>query len=176
MCSPVYWCCCCAGRYVPSLSVCRAVWRVSLRWLERIVGWVHWSSAHRSISYDVVVLACKMTPNSSLPFFYRMLLIIVWYVPNCHIRVCYWECVMLMLRRGCFSYIMYVHSALFLLISQSGQHTTCYMFCIVIYIFHCSLFCFMVICRIVDWIWRYMFEMLCFGRCVWTAWWVDYDT
>ena len=57
------------------VSVCRPVWRVSLRWLERIVGWVHWSSAYRSISYVVVVLACKMTPNSSLLFLYLTLLI-----------------------------------------------------------------------------------------------------
>jgi len=57
-----------------------------------MVGWVRWSSAHRSISSVVVALACKMTPNSSLPFLYRMLLIIVWYVPDYHIRVCYWEC------------------------------------------------------------------------------------
>jgi hypothetical protein len=68
------------GQYVLSLSVCQAVWRVSLYWLERIVDWVHWSSAHRSISSVVVVLACKMTPNSLLPFLYCMLLIMFWTV------------------------------------------------------------------------------------------------
>jgi hypothetical protein len=109
--------------------VCRAVLRVSLRWLERMEGWVHWSPVHRSIS-SVVVLACKITPNSSLTFLCRTLLVNLWYVPDCHIRVCYWECVMLMLRQGClFLYIVYFHGALLLLIFQSGLHTsmTCYM-------------------------------------------------
>jgi len=44
-----------------------------------------------------------------------------------------------------FLYIVYFHGALFLLIYQSGQHMICYMLCIVIYIFHWSLFCFVVI-------------------------------
>ena len=39
------------------------------------MGWVHWSSAHRSISSVVVALACRMTPNSSLPLLYYMFLI-----------------------------------------------------------------------------------------------------
>jgi len=56
-----------------------------------------------------------------------------------------------MLRRGClFLYIARVHGAVLLLISQSGQRTTCYMFRIVIYIFHWSLFRFLVIYRKVD--------------------------
>jgi len=57
------------------------------------VGWVHWSSAHRSIS-SVVAFACNMTPNSSLTFIYYMFLIIAWYVPDFDIRVYYSECVM----------------------------------------------------------------------------------
>jgi len=79
---------------VPSWSGCRVVWRVvSLCWLERIVGWVHWSSANRSITSVVVALACRMTPNSSLTFFCCMFLITAWYAPDYHIRVYYWECV-----------------------------------------------------------------------------------
>jgi len=69
-----------------------------------------------------------------------------------------------------FLYIVYFHSALFLLNYQSGQHMICYIFCIVIYVFDWSLFCFVVVYRIVDCIWRYMFEMLCLIRCVWTGW------
>jgi hypothetical protein len=38
------------------------------------VGWVHWSSTHRSIISVVVVYAGKMTPNNSFPFLQRMLL------------------------------------------------------------------------------------------------------
>ena len=56
------------ARYVLSLCVCLAVWRVSLCWLERTVGWVHWSSVHRLISSIVVAIACKMIPSSSINF------------------------------------------------------------------------------------------------------------
>jgi hypothetical protein len=150
-----------SARYVLSLTVCRVVWRVSLRCLERIVVWVQRSSAHRSISYVVVILACRMIPNSVSTFLYRMLVIILWYAMDCHIRVCYWGCVMLMLRRDClFLYTAHVHGFLLLVIFQSAQRMTCYVFCMVIYIFHWSLFCFVVIYRVVDCIWCYMFEML----------------
>jgi hypothetical protein len=74
----------------------------------------------------VVVSARRMTPNSSSTFLYRMLVIIVWYVPDCHTLVCYWGWVMRTPRRGClFLYIAYVHTVLLLLISQSGQRMTC---------------------------------------------------
>ena len=65
--------------------MCRAVLRVSLRWLEHIEGCVRWSSAHRSISSVVVVLACKMTTNNSLTFLCHTLSVNVWYVPDSHI-------------------------------------------------------------------------------------------
>jgi len=82
-------------------------------------------------------------------------------VPDCHIRVCYWGRVMHMLRRGCFFlYISCVHGVLLLLDFQSGQRMTCYMFRIVIYTFHWSLFRFVVIYRIDDCTCCYMLEML----------------
>jgi hypothetical protein len=143
-----------SARYVLSLSLCQIVWRVSLRCLERIVGWVQWSSDHRSISYVVVVLSCRMTPNSSSTFLYRMLVIILCYVPDCNIRVCCWGCVMRVLKRGClFLHTIYVRGVLLRLIFQSDQRISRYLFCIVIYIFHWRLFCFVVIYCIVDCIW-----------------------
>ena len=74
-------------RYVLSLSVCRAVWRVSLYWLERTVSWVHWPSAHQSIS-SFVALTCKMIPSSSsFPFPHAF--ITAWYVQDYHILLYY---------------------------------------------------------------------------------------
>jgi len=98
--------------------------------LERIVGWVQWSSAHRSIR-SVVVFACTMTPNRSF-FLYYMFLVIAWYVPD--------SCLLL---RMCNAYtevglfVLFVCSrCLIPLDSQSDRRMICFMFCIVIYIFH----------------------------------------
>lgn len=121
--------------YVMSLSVCRVVWGCSVM-LPRAC-WVHWSSASRSISSFVVVHACRKTPTCSSSYLHHILVIIVWYVPDFNIHICYWWCVMRILRKGClFLYIVYVHGTLLLLIYQTGPHMTCCMFCIVIYIFH----------------------------------------
>jgi len=134
--SHVCWCCY-VGRYLTSVSVCRVVWRVSLRCLGCIEGWVHWSSANRSISYVVVVVvvpAFRKTPNTSSTYFCCMLVIIVWYVPDCPIRVCYWGCVMRMLRQGyLFLYFLHVQCKLLLCYFQFGPCKTYCMFCIVIY-------------------------------------------
>jgi hypothetical protein len=78
--SGVYW-------VTVGVGLCDMLFR-----LKRILGWVHWSSAHRSIS-SVVELAWRMTPSISF-FLYYILLIIACYVPDFHIRVYYWECVM----------------------------------------------------------------------------------
>ena len=53
------------------------------------------------------------------------------------------------IRLFVFVYILYVHGVLFLLISQSGQHMICYMFCIIIYIVHYSYIRFVVSYRII---------------------------
>jgi len=66
-------------------DVCVLVWRVVswggyrvmwcvvlLCWPRSTVGWVHWPTAHPSISPVVVELPCKMTPNSSFSFPYCM--------------------------------------------------------------------------------------------------------
>ena len=60
---------------------------VSLRRPMRRMGWVHWSSAHRSKSSVLVAYACRMTPNSSLSLIYCMFLITAWFVPDFHIHV-----------------------------------------------------------------------------------------
>jgi hypothetical protein len=137
-----------------------AVWRVSLCWQERTVGWVRWSSAHRSIS-SVVALACKMTPDSSLTFFYRTLLITVWYVPDYHIRVIFREC-----EIGLFVFMYRVCSRCLISIDLPVWPTHDFLHVLhLIYVFHWSLFCFMVFYRMVDCI-CYMFEILCLIRCV----------
>jgi len=133
-----------SARYVMSVSVGRVVWRVSLRCLRCIEGWVHWSSAHRSISSVVVVVvvvpALRKAPKISSTYFCCMLVIIVWCVPDCPIRVCHCGCVMRMLRQGClFLCILYAQCTLLLLIFQFGPRTTCCMFCIVIYIYRLTL-------------------------------------
>jgi hypothetical protein len=96
--SGVYW-------VTVGVGLCDVLFR-----LERIVGVVHWSSAHRSIS-SVVEFACTMTPNS-LFFHYYMFLIIAWYVPD--------SCLLLRMCNvyaevGLFA-LIYVHGILFLLI------------------------------------------------------------
>ena len=111
---------------------CRAMWCVvSLCWPGSIVGWVHWPSAHRSISPVVVELACKMTPNSSFSFLCCMFLITPWFVLDFHIHVYCWGCVMRVPSRvTCFDI-----SCMFT-VSYFIKLPVCYMFCIVIYIFH----------------------------------------
>lgn len=54
-----------------------------------------------SVIYVVVVLACIITHYCLLPFLCRMLLINTCYIPDSHIRVCYWQCVLRLLRLGC---------------------------------------------------------------------------
>jgi len=77
------------------------MWHVVLLcWPRSIVGWVHWPSAHRSISPVAVELVSKMTPNSSFSFPYFMFLVNAWFVSDFHIHVCCWECVMHMLIQG----------------------------------------------------------------------------
>ena len=91
---------------------------VSLCWPGSIVGWVHWPSAHWSISPVVVELACKMTPNSSFSFPCCLFLIIAWFVLDSHIHVYCWECVVRSLDRvvliyvACSSVIFYQSTSL----------------------------------------------------------------
>jgi len=122
----------------------RVVWLVvSLCWLEHIVSWVHWPSAHRSISYAVVAFACRMTPNSSLSLLHVFSNCIVYskFPYSCiFLRTCnaYAEI-------GLFVLIYLICSRCLISIDlQSGQHMICYMFWTVIYIFYYSLFCFVV--------------------------------
>jgi hypothetical protein len=66
------------------------LWDVLFHYIGQCVGrmgWVHWPSAHHSKSYVLVAHVCRMTPNSSLSFLYRMSLTTAWFVPDFHIHV-----------------------------------------------------------------------------------------
>ena len=95
--SPVSWCCRLAGLVCTEYE-CVSSCVTCFVMLAREYGGLGSLVFCSSIRYIVVVLASKMTPKSLLTFLYCMLLIIARYVPDSHICVCYWECVMRVLR------------------------------------------------------------------------------
>jgi hypothetical protein len=86
--SPVYWC------HYDDPAYTECVLRVLLCHLERIGGWVRGPFVPPSVSPVAVVSAYRMIPNNSPSSPYRIFVITVWYVPDCHTRVCYLGCVM----------------------------------------------------------------------------------
>jgi hypothetical protein len=74
------------AQYVLRLSVCRVVWCCFIM-LPRAYRGLGSLVFCYSISSVVVVPASRKTPTSSSSYLYCMLVIIVWYVSDCHIRV-----------------------------------------------------------------------------------------
>jgi hypothetical protein len=89
--SLVCWCCRCAGRVCTEsefVSSCVTCFVTMVRAYSGLGSLVFCSSINK-----FCCITCMWNDSQQfIKFLYRMLLIIVWYVPDFHIGVCYWEC------------------------------------------------------------------------------------